>query len=76
MYQQGSCGSCGRHRTSKIELNGEPYELLAFDTDKYTFTITDSERRYVQLDKWKGAQPSGEIIIPETVEWEGKHIYC
>ena len=55
----------------KIELDGEPYELLAFDTDKYTFTITDSERRYVQLDKWKGAQPSGEIIIPETVEWEG-----
>lgn len=55
----------------KIELNGEPYELLKFDTDKYTFTITDNENRYVQLDKWKGAQPSGEVVIPETVEWEG-----
>lgn len=47
----------------KIELNGEPYELLAFDTDKYTFTITDSERRYVQLDKWKGAQPPEKLLF-------------
>lgn len=55
----------------KIELNGEEYKLLKFDTDKFSFTITDSENKYVQLDKWKGAQPSGEVVIPETVEWEG-----
>lgn len=55
----------------KIELNGEEYKLLKFDTDKFSFTITDSENKYVQLDKWKGAQPSGEVVILETVEWEG-----
>lgn len=55
-----------------ILLNNEPYELLTFDEGGYTFTVTDSENNYIQLDKWAGTRPVGEVTIPEKVTWNGK----
>ncbi|MEY8391740.1 leucine-rich repeat domain-containing protein, partial [Lachnospiraceae bacterium 45-W7] len=55
-----------------ILLNGEAYETKTFEINGYTYTVTDSENKYVQLDKWAGTQPSGEVAIPKTVTYEGE----
>ena len=54
-----------------ILLNDERYEQAAFNKDGYTYTVTDNENKYVQLDTWEGTRPSGEVTIPETIAWEG-----
>lgn len=55
----------------KILLNGEPYELDEFTTEQFKYLVTDKENRLVQVEKRADVSLSGEIVIPETVEWEG-----